>query len=145
MLKNPDRFSLFLQTLATQLHTDQFENMILARKVFLQHLGSLLNIVSEVNHRILAKDIALIIMKFDKDDYRIELIDHILTDSSVRPAIKELLGQLKNANNDSEIENTASKFEASKRGRKPSFTRADYVGTTNQVTYLGSLDMAKAS
>jgi hypothetical protein len=36
-------------------------------------------------------------------------------------------------------------FRATKRGRKPSFARVEELGTLHQVSYLGSVQVPKAS
>jgi hypothetical protein len=147
MLKHPERFALFLQALIDEVHSGENADKAGQQgKVLLQHLGALLNIVSEVNHRTLGKELLIGIFKFHGHPYRDEMMDQIEKEGVVRPVYRELLMQIRPATTMSEIEGAVSKFSGSKRGRKPSFAKVGEMGTVDKINYLGNMDSpAKAS
>ncbi|MEZ4743654.1 MAG: hypothetical protein R3B45_14615 [Bdellovibrionota bacterium] len=145
MLKQPERFALFLHTFIDFIISSDNAHKPHIHRVLLQHLGALLNVVSEVNHKILGKEIMVAIYKFQGNPYRDEMMDQIAMETSIRQSFKDLLKQIRSANSFAEVEGTTAKFGSSKRGRRPSFAKVDYMGTMDQVTYLGNFDTAKAS
>ena len=118
----------------------------LADATFLQHLGALFKVVAEVNHKPLARELLIAIQKFRQLDSSEELINQILTEPSIRSSFKDLVRHLK-ASPDGSMKfiDTISQLRSPKRGRKPSFTRAGNIGTMGQVTFLGGLEVARAS
>lgn len=146
MLKQPERFALFIHTLVDHVRgMPQDADGARAKTCLLQHLGALLSLVSEVNHRVLGRDLLVAICRFESDPFRDAMLNQIVKEATMRSTFKELLGQIRTATNVTEIESAAAKFGNSKRGRKPSFAKVGYMGTMDQVTFLGSLDSAKAS
>lgn len=145
MLKNPERFALFLQTFSEHLMglPNEYDK---GRKMFVQHLGLLLKVASDVNHKQLAKDILTAISKFDSASGRDEVLK-AFTDQigSIRRSFKDLLQQVKVAMESNQSVESISQLRSSKRGRKPSFSRVDRVATINQVAYLANQEIvAKA-
>lgn len=145
MLKKPERFALFIQTLTNHLVSQPLREKILARKVFLQHLGVLLRIVSEVNHKDLGREIMCAIGSFNEDPYRNELISMIVKDKAIRENFRNLCARMVDATNAEQIVDEADGFRSSKRGRKPSFARADKTRPIYQATFLGHQHAARAS
>jgi hypothetical protein len=146
MLKQPERFALFMHAFVdhVKIFAKEHQNKK-ARTCLLQHLGALLNLVSEVNHRILGREILVAICRFENDAFRDALLNQIAKEATMRPSFKELLLQIRGVNSVAELENAAAKFGATKRGRKPSFAKVGYIGTMDQVTFLGTIEAGKAS
>ncbi|NRA44688.1 MAG: hypothetical protein HRU09_07015 [Oligoflexales bacterium] len=143
MLKKPERFALFIQTFTD--HLIQVENHDHSKKVMMQHIGALFKVVSEVNHKTLARELLIAIQKFESCQFKDELIEHILGDRTIRPMFRDLLSQLKDSGGSNQFAESVAQFRSPKRGRKPSFSRANNIGTMGQVTFLGGLEIAKAS
>lgn len=145
MLKNPERFALFLQTFSEHLMEMPVE-YDKARKMFVQHLGLLLKVASDVNHKQLAKDVLTALSKFDAESGRDDVLKSY-TDQlgTIRRSFKDLLQQVRAAMEANQSVESISQLRSSKRGRKPSFSRVDRVATINQVAYLANQEMiAKA-
>lgn len=145
MLKKPERFALFIQTLAKHLSTLPEEATVICRKVFLQHLGVLLKIVSEVNHKDLGREIMSAIVAFPNDEFRQELMRALAEDKTIRDNFRKLMNKLIEASNSDQVIEQFDGFRSSKRGRKPSFAKADKTRPIYQVTFLGHQQTAKAS
>lgn len=142
MLKQPERFVLFVHAFAERL-TDAGEDFDQAANVFMQHLVLLLKVSSEVNHKVLGREFMTAVLKFRYLPGCREIIDHVRSDESIRKPFKDLLDGMAM---ESGISNdTVAQFRSNKRGRKPSFARAEGLGTLHQVAYLGSIDVQKAS
>ncbi|MCH2192497.1 MAG: hypothetical protein MK188_16445, partial [Gammaproteobacteria bacterium] len=145
MLKKPERFALFIQTLTNHLTAEDGANSIAARKVFLQHLGVLLKIVSEVNHKDLGREIMCAIGKFNNDPFRNDLIALIVKDKAIRENFRNICGKMIDATNGEQIVESADGFRSSKRGRKPSFAKAQKTRPIYQAAFLGHQQAARAS
>lgn len=141
MLKQPERFSLLIQAFADELVTKspEFEE---SRKTFLQYLAAMLRVASDVNHKQLAREFLSAIMKFAGHPYCNEVLTHIAGDEEVRKPFRDMLTQLRGGKTGSYIE-AAHHFRSSKRGRKPSFARAEGLGNLHQVHYPGGIDVQK--
>lgn len=143
MLKNPDRFSLFIQTFTD--HLIELKGHDASKKVMLQHIGVLYKVVSGVNHKALGRELLISIQKFESSQFKTDFIERILRDESIRVSFRDLLSQLKDSEDAHEFTESVAQFRSPKRGRKPSFTRATNIGTMGQITFLGGLDIARAS
>ena len=99
MLKKPERFSLFIQTLTKHLSSKPLAESAHSRKVFLQHLGILLKIVSEVNHKDLGREILCSIGKFDEDPFRKELVQLIVKDHGIRENFRNICAKMVDSTN----------------------------------------------
>lgn len=147
MLKQPERFSLFIQAftddmLAKSLDDPRWED---ACRTYVQHLGAMLKISSDVNHRQLGREFLTAVLKFRSRGYCDALLDQFQQDPEMRRPFRELLEQLRTGDNPEEVIDAVSQFRNSKRGRKPSFARVSGYGTMHQVAYLGSVEASKAS
>jgi hypothetical protein len=142
MLKQPERFSLFVQAFSDHLTREDLQS---ARQMFMQHLGALLKVVSDLNHKLLGREFLVALTKFEQDPFCDELVRSIMNNQEIRRPFRELLQQLHKSDNRQNVVDSVAQFRSSKRGRKPSFAKADNVGTMHQVTYLGSIDIPKAS
>lgn len=147
MLKNPERFALFADTFSEFLMGLAGTEFDKVRKMFLQHLGLLLRVASDVNHKQLAKDLLTAISTFDAESGRDELLK-IYTEQPgiIRRTFKELLQQVRDAVESNQSIDSISQLRSSKRGRKPSFSRTERVATIHQVAYLANQEIiARAS
>lgn len=145
MLKKPERFALFIQTLTRFLASQPHESHMVARKVFMQHLAVLLKIVSEVNHKELGREIMSAIGSFSQDSFRNEILDILSKDKSLRENYRLLVTKILNCENADQVLDEADGFRSSKRGRKPSFAKANKTKPIYQATFLGHQTTAKAS
>lgn len=145
MLKRPDRFALFLQTLTTHLSKSDEHQAEKARKVFMQHIVILLKTASEVNHKDLGREILCSLMSFDGDEFQQKLVGMILGDNSIRPLFRSLLAKLTETAKSSNVINKLDSFRASKRGRKPSFAKVEKKRPIHQITYLAAQPAERAS
>ena len=142
MLKKPERFSLFVQTFGNHLvNIEQFREEI--QMTYLQHLGTLFHVVSDVNHKPLAKEIISCMIKYEQHPFFEPLMDRIIEEPTVRPMLKEVIQKVRNAGQKQEVIESHSQFRSSKRGRRPSFAKCDSIGPLGQITFLGDFDHTK--
>jgi hypothetical protein len=142
MLKQPERFVLFVHAFADRL-IESGEEFDTASSVFMQHLVLLLKVSSEVNHKVLGREFMTVVLKFRYLPSCVAIVNEVRADTSIRKPFKELLDGL--ALQSGLGSDTVTQFRSNKRGRKPSFARAEGLGTLHQVAYLGSIDAQKAS
>jgi hypothetical protein len=145
MLKQPERFSMFIQAFADELIHKKTEGYEESRKTFMQHLGAMLKVASDVNHKQLGREFITAMLKFDSDAFSRELLDAVGGDVEIRKPFLELLEQLRAGKDGADTDAAVAQFRSSKRGRKPSFARAEGLGTMHQVHYLGGIEVQKAS
>jgi hypothetical protein len=146
MLKVPDRFGMFLQSMSVNLaaSTDNSDNLRLARSRFVQHLGALLNVVSEVNHRELTREIITALLAFRNDPVCENAFREIQSMKTLRDNVLTLLHKVRDPNISTEnVVEAASKFITSKRGRKPSFQKVDSLYTIELVRFLGAIPITQ--
>ncbi len=106
----------------------------------------MLKIASDVNHKQLGREFIVAMLKFFDMPYCNELLKQLCAESDFRPGFRDMVEQLRQGViSEGGGDVSVSQFRASKRGRKPSFARAEGVGTMHQVTYLGAIDIPKAS
>lgn len=144
MLKKPERFGLFIQALASRLKSIEGPIGTQMRRVFCQHLGALLTVVSELNHKPLAQELILGIVPFRQEAGK-GVILQLVDSGDLRPLINELLIALRDEEDDEKVVESASRFVAAKRGRKPSFQQLSGILTVRQVQMLSHQSIAKAS
>jgi hypothetical protein len=148
MLKHPERFSLFVQSFAdVMLAPAPIGDYGAARRVFAQHLGALLRVVSEVNHKALGRELIIGLVKLTADPECAQIVRFLSAEESIRASMRDVLSDAvrkTSGSNVQAIENVAA-LRSTKRGRKPSFARTDKLGTIHQVSYLGQIDIQKAS
>lgn len=145
MLKQPERFCLFIQAFADELNEKESALFDECRKTFLQHLAAMLKVASDVNHKQLGREFLTAMLKFEGRSYCQEMLDHIKNEGEIKKPFRELLDQLRTGGSADDVVDAVAQFRSSKRGRKPSFSRVEGVGTMHQVTYLGGIDIQKAS
>lgn len=145
MLKQPERFSMFIQAFADELIHKKTQGYEESRKTFMQHLGAMLKVASDVNHKQLGREFITAMLKFDSDAFSRELLDAVGGDVEIRKPFLELLEQLRAGKEGGDGDAAVAQFRSSKRGRKPSFARAEGLGTMHQVHYLGGIEVQKAS
>jgi hypothetical protein len=141
MLKHPERFGLFVQVFSDHItRNEKFAGAILANT--LRHIGVLMRVASSVNHKPLALELSTAVMKFDATE-RNRMLDEILVEMDLRKPIRNLLVHLREGKNPDKIPDSISQFRTNKRGRRPSFSRAD-MASLSQISYLGSPELLKA-
>jgi hypothetical protein len=146
MLKQPERFCLFLQAFADDLSSREEASFNLSKQQFLQHLAVLFRVVSEVNQRQLAGELVTALSKFSEFSGLAIVVKDLESDPNMR---SHFVGQIKeslaNPVGEDEAQGNVTSFRANRRGRRPSFARAEGLGTMHQVHYLSGLEIQKAS
>lgn len=147
MLKKPERFMLFVHMIARQFHSVAPDELRTAQKVFLQHLAMLLKVASEVNHKDLGRELITAIGGSRPSRDKDEIVALILNDKTIRPAFQDVLrkthvGQQASGSASAQEDTSSSAFRSSKRGRKPSFTKTSTLRTIEQVSFLGTQNIA---
>jgi hypothetical protein len=145
MLKQPERFSMFIQAFADELIHKKTQGYEESRKTFVQHLGAMLKVASDVNHKQLGREFITAMLKFSGDPFSREVLDAVGGDVEIRRPFLDLLEQLRAGKEGADTDAAVAQFRSSKRGRKPSFARAEGLGTMHQVHYLGGIEVQKAS
>lgn len=144
MLKKPDRFCLFIHTLAQRLRSQDISP--LAKQVFLKHLGVLVKLVSDLNHKDLGREILTTIVSFDGENFRDDLIGLISQDTSIKPFFVQTLEKLIRSHEKGHLDSVVnSAYRTGKRGRRPSFAKFDDLKPIDQVYFLGQRQVARAS
>ena len=139
LLKKPDRFSLFLQTLGDQLVNGVTSSQ--ARRMYLKHLGALLKIVARLNHRPLTNDIMACIYRVN-DPFLAILNDSILNDTALDSEQKNLAKELFNDDRRTKRD-PLDYLRSHKRGRHPTFHKTKKIEFIEQVCQLGSKQHAR--
>lgn len=150
MLKDPERFSLFVHALG-----DHLEMMYGVRSSedpatasFFRHLVSLLKVSADLNHKNLAKEMLSEIFKFGEDPAFKDLITALQASTELRRSFRELIVRFQQEL--PKLQTTAtgsvSQFRADRRGRKPTMARQNQqYGFLQQVFVLGQNELPKAS
>ncbi len=148
MLKHPERFCLFMQAMTNELAEKEDTSFDIARKTLVQHLGAMLKIVSTVGHQQLARELFVCFLKFEQEPFFAEALQSLKTDADIRSQIMDILTNLMNPEADKPGRfqlGSVQPFRAAKRGRRPAFSRSTTTGTLHQVTFLGGVDIQRAS
>jgi len=147
LLKHPDRFSLFAQTFAEALAAIDDPSFNQSVRVFIQHMGAMLRVVSNVNHKNLARELLGAVVKFHKWPIFAEVIESVRSDEEIRRQFIVFLeralieiGDVKQSDSDKVVT-----IRMSRRGRRPAFSKGEVIGTMNQVAYLGGIEIQRAS
>lgn len=144
MLKHPERFGLFLQVFTDHIIKEENQVDETVRKGFLQHLGLLLRVVAGVNHKVLARELTMIITKYPTE-WREEIASQLLVDGKMKSVYLELLKHMTTAKEGDVVPDSIIRMRSTKRGRKPSFARANGLAPLDQINYLGGAEVPKAS
>ncbi len=150
MLKQPERFSLFLSTFAKsfiQLKDSSYDD---AKRMFLRHVAALLQVASSLNHKILGKHMVAILVRFDGTHVFEEIYQELRQPDLLRHTFVETLERVRNKADiaiaaQGEVPDKVVFVRTSKRWRKPQCAHHNEVGTLKQVTYLGAIEMQDAS
>jgi len=145
MLKQTDRFTLFAHAMVDYLNQQTDRSYDTARVVFAQHLAALFRVTAEVNHKDLGRDMVLALARFAHEESSRRLLLEMGKETSLRQAFREFVAQVQPVIDGAKPIEYLQQFRASKRGRKPSFARVEDLGTLHQVSYLGSVQVPKAS
>ncbi len=140
MLKNPERFILFMQIFSDHLLNSEHA-FTPNKQVFIQHLGALFRVTSEVGHRELAKDISLILQQFVNKGLALDLIERLLSEPELKVRFKAILKLIQLGQSGSGKDNLKL-FRSSKRGRKPTFGKTEVMSVIGQISYLSAIEVA---
>lgn len=148
LYKEPERFSLFLDVFSEILA--RREQVLVAdgdevKITWLKHLAQLFQLANEIDHNLLAKEIILAICKFEDLPFGRELLSRISKFNGVRPLFKEVATKLQSSSNKEMLFESYAQFRSKKRGRRPSFSKADAINTLGQIVFLGEAGRLKAS
>jgi hypothetical protein len=144
LLKRPERFCLFLNIFADHLAHLDANDWKDARIVFMKHLGALLKVASEFNPRAIGTELVITVLKLKNFQDCASEIERMEQDHDIKDMIRSGLhkGRLHTNGN---LPSLGSHFRSNKRGRKPSFAKSNNESIVQQVHYLGSTDVQKAS
>ena len=147
MLKKPERFCLFVQTFAEYATTkDNFLNKNQIIHNFAQHIYLLLKVASDVNHKIITKELLQATLFFKGNPSMIIYLERLKNDASIRENFKSYIQtSIKLLKNEKVKNSIVSQLKPSRRGRKPSFAKTDTAGTIGQVGFLSNTKILKAS
>lgn len=145
MLKQPERFCLFLQAFSDDLASREEMSFDIAKRQFLQHLAVLFRVVSEVNQRQLAGELIGGLSKFIGFPGLPVVVSAMTSDPHMRPHFVELMRSTLGSQSSDDATGNVATFRANRRGRRPSFARAEGIGTMHQVHYLSAIEVQKAS
>jgi hypothetical protein len=144
MLKKPERFTLFASALVDRLNESP-ESYQQSRQAFMQHIASLIQVTSEVNHRLLGYELMRCLLQFPQTKVRDEVARAILDASSVRKSFHELLFELMTNPEGTRTQEKIAQIVPVKRGRKPSFAKSQQMASLHQAAFLGHHEIANAS
>ncbi len=144
MMKNHERFIIFLQTLCQNIIDSQDERIEKNKKALLQHMVALFAVSNELNHKELGRDISLLIMKVLEEYNDRTLMLRLLSGVQLKPAFREFAASLTSASSNEELMHSIRKFKSSKRGRKPSFAKGIESNSVTLMRRLGD-SILKAS
>ncbi len=134
LLKQPDRFSLFLQALGLRILDEDVSAA--ARKSFLQHLGGLLQVVARLKNKPLIYNIISCIYR-SRDPYLSVVSEHIQREELLDQEHKDFARALSDG---TKVNDDPLNFLRShKRGRHPSFQHLKPLESFDQVVKLGAL------
>lgn len=133
LLKKPDRFSLFLRTLGDWLMTNLATD---AKRMYLKHLGALLKIVAQLNHRPLTNDIMACIYRVE-DPFLDVIHEMILKDPGFDFEQKNLARTLFSEDKSNQ-KDPLEFLRLHKRGRHPTFNRSRKIEFVEQISQLSS-------
>jgi len=144
LLKKPERFCLFLNIFADHLVHLNSSDWNESRVVFMKHLGALLKVASEFNPRAIGTELVGTILKMRGYEDCIKQIQILEQDTDIKEIIRTGLhkGRIHATGHAPAM---GGHFRSNKRGRKPSFARSNNESIVQQVHYLGSTDVQKAS
>jgi hypothetical protein len=139
MLKVPERFCLFLQNYGDHLVASGASEQV--QECYLRHLGALVGVISEVNHRHLARDIMIAISRFRSLSSYISILKEVAASPNLRPIFGSLLRQLCGEIPSQDVKLTLSQFKVSKRGRKPTLGKFPKLSWVDQVLAISGVDL----
>lgn len=133
LLKEPEKFMLFIQSLSSHL-SEKYPPDDAKRTTFLQHLGVLFKITSDLNHKSLAYHIMSLISQVE-DDYKEVIMDKIIGSENIRKNFRNLVQRIRE--NPEEVDREFRfRLGRKKRGRKPSLPASLDLNTHSQIVLL---------
>jgi hypothetical protein len=146
MLKNPERFALFLQAFSDHLRSLDGADFNDAINNFVSHLTMLFGIAAEVNHKQLARELLFTLVKFEGSKIKEEFFETLAKNPDlIRRSMRDLIYQVATLDTKKAMDSLVQ-MKVAKRGRRPSFTKAEPTSTIHQVNYLAQHEqVVKAS
>lgn len=153
MLKKPEKFLIFLNSLTHKINAPSSATSQAFKKIYLQHLGTLFKVASDIHHREISLELMGCILKM-QHPFRSELLATIHNDEDLHGDIKEMVKHMSVSGYIPEtplhrVENSGhlsllNEKSPQKRGRK-SRIPVQAIGTIDQISALTSITLAKAS
>lgn len=143
MLKHPERFTMFLNDLGLSLVRDEkIKPYPRAIDVFIEHVGALFKISSDVNHRPLAKELFACLIPFKDFPKTIELIQLLKTEEAIRLSLREYVREEVEFARQGVKRHGLAMISQSKK-RKTAFAKPSQTSVLGQVNLLGAVETIK--
>jgi hypothetical protein len=142
MLKEPERFCLFMHELGSHLISLGHEGELCpAATNYARHLVSLFKVTSDLGHRELAREVIQELYKFAPFGDCASWIRELESSAEIKRFFRELVTEYRVKIVESgKTQKVVSQFRVSKRGRKPSMTKGDF-SFLEQVITLGEYEV----
>ena len=142
MLKEPERFCLFMHELGAHLISLSHEGELCpAASNYARHLVSLFKVTSDLGHRELAREVIQELYKFAPFGECASWTRELESSAEIKRFFRELVTEYRVKIVESgKAQKVISQFRVSKRGRKPSMTKGDY-SFLEQVITLGEYEV----
>ena len=142
MLKEPERFCLFMHELGAHLISLSHEGELCpAASNYARHLVSLFKVTSDLGHRELAREVIQELYKFAPFGECASWTRELESSAEIKRFFRELVTEYRvKIVEAGKAQKVISQFRVSKRGRKPSMTKGDY-SFLEQVITLGEYEV----
>jgi hypothetical protein len=142
MLKEPERFCLFMHELGDQLISISQEGQLCeAAGNYARHLISLYKVTSDLGHRELAREVLQELYKFAPYGECATWIRGLESSPEIKRFFREMATEYRvKVIESGKTQKVISQFRMSKRGRKPSLTKGDF-SFLEQIITLGDYEV----
>jgi hypothetical protein len=137
MLKKPERFVLFCKEISKRCETESWDAGQKAISVWMRHLALLFGVTSDVNHVKLGSEMFLVLRMHKARPGYDELIDQVYRDPKTRKQFKEFIDFYERPK--PKQRSSINLIRGTKRGRKPSLSKAPEMTTVDQVAFLNAV------
>lgn len=147
MLKNPERFSLFMHEMGNRvLSLNPTEGQFCpAAESYYRHLIALFKVTSDLDHRSLGKEVFSEIVRLESIPGCTPYSAELQKSTQIRRSFRELITGYKKDILGKGRPMIVSQFRLSKRGRKPTLNKKTDVGFLEQVMQLGQWELQKSA
>lgn len=130
MLKHPEKFSQLIREFTPELKqtialysSDQKKCVV---KNYLHHLATLLQVVSQIGHPKISKELLLALCSFEEMPFTQQFLDNIIQSQEIRSFYRKILYNLRlKKNKKREYIESIAKLRTKKRGRRPRISKKD--------------------